>query len=221
MSVFSIRGRRPCPHCAEAIRPEAIVCRFCSREVPSASVVTEAVVRRRLQNPVSALTRLLGGIPTIIPVLDWRLAFTGTTLLLVALYCIKHFFTFSLSNATLLLFMPLGPLAIGFILDLILNPPKRAPFFGLWAAVYVMWCLLVFVADQYFAYLHDGQGVGFGWWYSWVVENRSLYVKARHGPLNTVDRVGVFGYVLELVKIAGILYPGFSSLRMEWRRSRR
>lgn len=27
--------RRPCPFCAEAIQPSAVVCRFCGREVPS------------------------------------------------------------------------------------------------------------------------------------------------------------------------------------------
>jgi hypothetical protein len=26
-------GRRPCPHCAEAILPEAKVCRYCGRDV--------------------------------------------------------------------------------------------------------------------------------------------------------------------------------------------
>jgi hypothetical protein len=27
--------RRPCPYCAEAILPDAQVCRFCSRELPA------------------------------------------------------------------------------------------------------------------------------------------------------------------------------------------
>jgi len=27
------QGRVPCPHCAELIRPEANICRFCQREV--------------------------------------------------------------------------------------------------------------------------------------------------------------------------------------------
>lgn len=28
--------RRPCPFCAEAIQPSAVLCRFCGREVPAA-----------------------------------------------------------------------------------------------------------------------------------------------------------------------------------------
>ena len=27
------RGRVPCPHCAELIKPEASICRFCQREI--------------------------------------------------------------------------------------------------------------------------------------------------------------------------------------------
>lgn len=27
------QGRVPCPHCAELIKPEASICRFCQREV--------------------------------------------------------------------------------------------------------------------------------------------------------------------------------------------
>ncbi len=33
--------QRKCPHCAEQIKPEAKVCRFCGRDVP-AKVVTKA-----------------------------------------------------------------------------------------------------------------------------------------------------------------------------------
>jgi hypothetical protein len=29
--------RRPCPFCAEPIQPSAVVCRFCGRDVPSAT----------------------------------------------------------------------------------------------------------------------------------------------------------------------------------------
>lgn len=29
--------RRPCPFCAESIQPSAVVCRFCGRNVPSAT----------------------------------------------------------------------------------------------------------------------------------------------------------------------------------------
>jgi hypothetical protein len=156
---------------------------------------------------------LLGRIPSVLPARQWRVAFAGTGLLLVALYCIKHYFAFSLSNATLLLFMPLGPLVIGFALKMILIPHEREPLSGLWGAVFVVWCLLVFGADQYFAYVHDGQGVGFGSWYSWIVENRGFVIKPRGRAPTSFDRVGGFGYVLELVKIAGILYPGWSILR--------
>jgi hypothetical protein len=35
-SVVGWRGMRKCPFCAELIRAEAKVCRFCSREVPLA-----------------------------------------------------------------------------------------------------------------------------------------------------------------------------------------
>lgn len=38
-------GRRPCPHCAEFIRPEANVCRFCGRDVEPVPAVTRPPVR--------------------------------------------------------------------------------------------------------------------------------------------------------------------------------
>lgn len=34
--------RRPCPHCAEPIRPEARICRFCGRDVDPAGAVSIA-----------------------------------------------------------------------------------------------------------------------------------------------------------------------------------
>ena len=43
--VVVVQGDRPCPHCAELIKPAAIVCRFCGRDVeplPAATSTTLA-----------------------------------------------------------------------------------------------------------------------------------------------------------------------------------
>lgn len=32
-------GERPCPYCAESIKAEAVVCRFCGRDMPAAGAV--------------------------------------------------------------------------------------------------------------------------------------------------------------------------------------
>jgi hypothetical protein len=38
--LWAARGRTvSCPFCAERIKPAAIVCRFCSREIPSPSAM--------------------------------------------------------------------------------------------------------------------------------------------------------------------------------------
>ena len=138
----------------------------------------------------------------------------GVVGLVFGLYLIKHKLTFSLTNFTFFLLLPIGPLLVGAALMLLLvPPPDREPLGESWLVLFVAVGLSVFFVDQYFAYLHDGDGQGFYGWYRYLVEHRSWAVSVRgHNPQG-VDGVGAFGYLLETIKLCGILYLGVSVYR--------
>jgi hypothetical protein len=55
-TVASADGRRQCPHCAEYVKPEAKVCRYCQRDLPSLADL--AALEEESRRQVAALSQM-------------------------------------------------------------------------------------------------------------------------------------------------------------------
>jgi hypothetical protein len=63
----------------------------------------------------------------------------GLAALLSVLYLIKHYLTFSLTNFTFFLFLPIGPVLIGMALGWLIVPgPNREPLNYRWLVFFVV-----------------------------------------------------------------------------------
>lgn len=136
-------------------------------------------------------------------------------LLLAALYAIKHYLSFSLTNFTFFLLLPVGPFLIGMALASMLTKERTVFLSARWLALLFTLAVCVFFLDQFFAYLHDGGNIGFLNWYADIVQNRSWMMKVRGSAPIDVARVGEGGFLLELIKLGAIVYPGFGMYRNE------
>jgi hypothetical protein len=215
---ISSRTERECQWCAQQTPANALICEHCSGELSGAARAYLPVLKSPIAAP-RAKTLRRPGLPK--PLIDSVKVTVGLAVLLSILYLIKHYFEFSLTNCTLFLFMPIGPVLIGLALGfLIILGPKPELLNYRWLACFVALGIGVFFADQYFAYLHDGAERGFGNWYPHLVEHRSWVVSFRGRSTQKIDRVGDFGYVLEAVKVIGILFLGLVFFRDDRKRAR-
>lgn len=133
--------------------------------------------------------------------------------LLWVCYLFKRHFGVSVSNITLSLLVPLGPMLLGSgvlgahtLMSLRRADPNDTRL-GLEVAALG---LLAICSDQYFAYLTDAaSATSFGEWYSYTVEHRSLWIR---GQGTVANHVGGLGYALEMLKLVGLFYPAYMLL---------
>lgn len=210
------RGERYCPWCAEPISVLAKICKYCLGDVqPESSSQTDSdsTIIEHSQGRVAKLT------PAKLATY-WLPSFNlyGFVVVFVALlgvcFLTKHFFGFSVTNVSLLLFLPLGPLFLGGILSE-LFPQRVSGYAARWYITYLGFAFLLYFSDQVIAYLHDGAGVGFSAWYVYLVEHRSMLIKPRGGAPIAVEEVGGLGWVMEAIKISVMSYAIFVAV-WEW-----
>lgn len=72
----SASSHRPCPWCAEPIRPAAVLCRFCGRDVPAVTEPSSAACLAPASLPSPAIAATMGA-----PVEDTEKSYIGLTIL--------------------------------------------------------------------------------------------------------------------------------------------
>jgi hypothetical protein len=70
VAVGKSEGMRKCPFCAEEVKSEATVCRFCSRELPP--VPSKAPVPPVKSRPVLVIALLIIGVAVILAMFGWQ-----------------------------------------------------------------------------------------------------------------------------------------------------
>ena len=130
------RIERECPWCAELILAKARICKHCGRDVTSADLVSVPVLNSSMADRhTKPFPRLAIPIP---PEARVKVA-VGLAALLSVLYLIKHYLTFSLTNFTFFLFLPIGPVLIGMALGWLIVPgPNREPLNYRWLVFFVV-----------------------------------------------------------------------------------
>jgi len=200
------RVEKPCTWCGEQILSTARICRFCQRHIEEAATKSTTSIAHP-SNTASATSAE----PTsfeyfeawVSKELDVKKLAQVVCAIGVVCWIAKGAFGFSITNFTGLLFVPLGPTAIGFaLLSVIPAMPDRGRRW--WFAAVVALGAALFYGDQWIAFIYDNKEeyTSFISWYSDVVDGRGYFVR-RGGSISDPG----FNWFVEWIKLAAVSLP--------------